>query len=350
MKEDSPGTRRRNASLHPDVPVSPRVGSTAGPSRTLVASPVLAPLAEPHRATSPAESSAALSPLVAVGEKRKRLSEAERLRAANGGVDIEPQRHSKARAIEAKQREQAEQRRRENAEALKALGSSPGHFGTDVTSFVRAAHDEGRRAVGQLDDSVRKDFKQQIKGGALTGASWGDVTIKVVSAAIGRADLADDGIYQGDLRTASWKEGVGETLAARYEGYQVTATRVRAHGDTADEKQIGEPLSPKPEYGETQFARAHRAPFRLGGAATNAYGTVFAPHYANLTADGYLEKLAEEKLAKHGAGNVFHFALDTDTQSTVGIAYRRAARKDAGKPEFKSVVLNYRRRDLDKDD
>lgn len=204
-----------------------------------------------------------------------------------------------------------------------------GHFGTNVSSFVSSAMSQG----GSLDEDSRRTMYGKIKTGGVSGKKLDNVLPGFVADHIKEHKRADTDVHQSDLRIAPRK-------SESYVGHQLSSTRVNTvHGADSSEKMISEPLSPQP-YSEDSgsYHRTHASPFNLVGTPSNDAHTVWAPGWANVTVDGHIEKRAQHAASK--GHEVFHFRVDTDTQSTVGFVKNRSGK---AKP-FKAFAATYERR------
>lgn len=205
-----------------------------------------------------------------------------------------------------------------------------GHFGTDVSAFV----DKAMQSGGSLDETSRATMRGKIRGDAARGSSLREVVPSFVADHVELHQKSVDPVFQQDLRVQPRK-------SSSYVGHQLTSTRVDAtHGSEPDSKTIGEPLSPAPpsDFSGSQH-RAHAAPFGLIGEPSNRAQTVWAPSWANVTVDSHIEKKALS--ASRKGHSVFHFRLDTDTHSTVGMVKQRSG---SSKPAFKAISATYKRR------
>lgn len=204
-----------------------------------------------------------------------------------------------------------------------------GHFGTNVSSFVSSAMAQG----GSLDQDSRRTMYGKINAGLGSGTSLESVLPGFVADHIKEHQRTGVDVLQSDHRVAPRK-------SESYLGHQLSSTRVNpAHDSLASEKTISEPLSPQPHSDDSgSYHRTHASPFNLVGTPSNDAHTVWAPSWANVTVDGHIEKRAQH--AANKGHEVFHFRVDTDTQSTVGFVKNRSG-KD--KP-FKAIAATYERR------
>jgi hypothetical protein len=201
-----------------------------------------------------------------------------------------------------------------------------GHFGVDVQAYVKTAMDEG----GSLSETSRNEMHGKVRRGGAAGDTLGEVLPPFVATHIDEHQTLTRAVHQVDDR-------VGPRTSASYEGHQVTSTRVAGtHGDEAVDKTISQPLSPQP-YGEATYHRTHASPFNLVGTPSNSAHTVWAPGWANIAVDGYMERRAQHS-AKKGH-EVYHFRVDTATHSTVGYV-----KKHKDSKEFKAFAATYKRR------
>lgn len=206
-----------------------------------------------------------------------------------------------------------------------------GHFGTDVSSYVSTAMSQG----GSLAEDSRRTMYGQIKSGGVSGKKLDAVVPTFVAKHIQAHQSLSDEVHQVDNR-------VGARKSESYLGHQLTSTRVNsAHGSLASEKEVNTPMSPHPYSDEPgSYHQTHASPFNLVGTPSNDAHTVWAPSWANITVDGHMEKRAQKAAAK--GHSVYHFRVDTDTQSTVGYVKQRSG--SSKKEKFKAFAATYERR------
>lgn len=207
------------------------------------------------------------------------------------------------------------------------------HFGFSTTPYVSTA----MKAGGSLDETSRRTMYGKIKATKIQAGKLSKVLPGPLASHIKEHQSSFELILQKDLR-------VGPRKDESYIGHQITSTYVNPmHGSEAESKTISEPLSPQPHSDvKGGYHRAHAAPFSLVGEESNSAHTVWAPSWANITVDGFIEKRALKAASK--GHEVYHYRLDTDTHSTVGFVQQRSSKSK--KPQFKSISATYKSRGL----